>query len=109
MASPRLRESNAASPKHTLEHCCHLACACMSLENTHDVIIRVAGQRSCIAVASRYPKAYRSITSLCFAVDASDLRISRYCKRLNCSQPLLGTGSSNKHNQDTTAGSTVFD
>jgi hypothetical protein len=32
-------------------------------------------------MASRYPKAYRSITSLCFAVDTSDQGVSRYCKR----------------------------
>jgi hypothetical protein len=42
----------------------------------------VAGQGSCIALASWYPKACRSITSLCFAVDASDQSASRYCKRL---------------------------
>jgi hypothetical protein len=41
-----------------------------------------AGQGSCIAMASRYPKAYRSITLLCFAVDASDQSVSRYCNRL---------------------------
>jgi hypothetical protein len=33
-------------------------------------------------MASRYPKAYRSITLLCFAVDASDQSVSLYCKRL---------------------------
>jgi seryl-tRNA synthetase len=33
-------------------------------------------------MASLYPKAYRSITSLCFGVDASDQSVSRYCKRL---------------------------
>jgi hypothetical protein len=33
-------------------------------------------------MASWYPKACRSITSLCFAVDASDQSVSRYCKRL---------------------------
>jgi hypothetical protein len=42
----------------------------------------VAGQGSCIVMASRYPKAYTSITSLCFAVDASDRSSSRHCKQV---------------------------
>jgi hypothetical protein len=33
-------------------------------------------------MASRYPKACRSIASSCFAVDASGRSVSRYCKRL---------------------------
>jgi hypothetical protein len=57
----------------------------------HDVIICVAGQGSCIAMASRYPKAYRSIASLCFAVDTGDQSASRYCKRLVPKLRLLGT------------------
>jgi hypothetical protein len=47
-----------------------LRCACMSLEDMQGVIICVAGQGSCVAMASQYPTAYRSITTLCFAVDA---------------------------------------
>jgi hypothetical protein len=48
----------------------------------HDVIICVAGQGSCIAMAKRCPKACMSTTSLCFTGDASDQSASRYCKRL---------------------------
>jgi hypothetical protein len=33
-------------------------------------------------MTSRHLKAHRSITTLCFAVDASDQSVSRYCKRV---------------------------
>jgi hypothetical protein len=61
--------------------CGHSACARMGLKNTQEVIICVAGQGSCIAVASRKSKAYVSITSLFHIADASDQSASRCCNR----------------------------